>query len=117
MFKIKNVTLIEKDWLELKQKDLPKPIDIIHIQQLPGDDTNKVSAILNTIYPFLQPTSIVLAEYFREDTVKQAYFSWIKNKEMKINYHEYKNSDNLSNGDQWWGGLGAFVLTKKEVVA
>ena len=115
IYKIPNVTLIEKDWLELKKSDFPNPIDIIHIQPVPGIEDNQLMAILNTIYPFLQATSIILAEYHKDDRIKNIYAKWIKAKNLELNYTQMKDSDNLSNADHWWGGLGAYVVTKKDI--
>ena len=78
-------------------------------------EDNQLMAILNTIYPFLQATSIILAEYHKDDRIKNIYAKWIKAKNLELNYTQMKDSDNLSNADHWWGGLGAYVVTKKDI--
>lgn len=110
-----NVKLISKNWLELTKTDIPEPIDIVHIQPDPGIEEKDLRNILDHIYPFLGSTSIVLAELYKLDVVRNAYESWVKDKKLHIDSIHIKDSSNLYDSKFWWGGLGAMVLTKKDI--
>lgn len=114
-YKIDNAKLISKNWIDLKKSDIAEPIDIIHIQPVPGVTEPELTAILNSVYPLIQTTSVVLAELYKENHIRKVYADWIKNKNLNLDSIQTKASDNLSNGDHWWGGLGAMVLTKKDI--
>ncbi len=114
-FGITNVKLIEKDWLELKKSDIPEPVEIVHIQPMPGVTKVQLTAILNTIYPLLAVTSIIVADYTKDDTIRTTYEEWVKAKDFNVDSHVYKDSANLADKRNWWGGLTVMVLTKKDI--
>ena len=83
-YKINNAKLISKNWLDLKKSDIPEPINVIHIQPVPGVTDGELIAILNSIYPLLGVTSIILAELHMEDRIKKLYADWIEAKNMNM---------------------------------
>jgi hypothetical protein len=115
-FNIKNVKVIEKNWVDLKKSDVPLPIDVVHIQPVPGVTEEQLSRILNSIYPLLQTTCIVVAEYYKTEAVRNAYAKWIKNQNLEVFYEQYKDSHGDADGKAWWGGLNVMVINKKDLV-
>jgi hypothetical protein len=109
------VTIIEKNWLDLRKSDIPEPIDVLHLHANPTVTKGDITSYLNTVYPFLQTVSIVIVEQHILDDVKNAVATWCKDKNINIDYKFSKSSDSLNNVDHWGGGIGVYVLTKKDI--
>jgi hypothetical protein len=109
------VTIIEKNFTDLKKSDIPNPVDITHLQPNPAVTKEQLISYLNTIYPLLQVTSVLIMEYHILDHVKEAVISWAEAKRLKIDSKFEKSSDSLSNTSAWYGGLGVYILTKQDI--
>lgn len=109
------VNFIEKNFIDLKKSDIPDLVDIVHLQPNPGVTKEQLTSYLNTIYPLLQTTSILVMEYHILGHVKEAVQEWCKAKKITIDYKHEKSSDSLSNNLAWQGGLGVYILTKQEI--
>lgn len=110
-----NVKLLEKNWVDLKKSDIPEPVDIVHLQTVPGVTKEELTAILNSLYPLLEVTSIFIVELHKLDLIREGVNDWIKAKNIKIDSLQTKDSRSLYDGAAWWGGLGVYVITKQNI--
>lgn len=111
----KQVKIIEKNWLQITKADIPDPVDIVHIHPVPGVLENELLSYLNSIYPLIQTTSILVMELHTIGMVPEVIKKWCASKKVTIDFKYVKDSDSLHNGDNWWGGLGVYILTKQEI--
>lgn len=109
------VIWVEKNFKDLKKSDIPDAIDIVHLQCVPGVSKIDLKAYLNTLYPLLAVTSVIVMEDYMNYITQEVMSEWIAEKKMTLNSLRVKKSDSAANGDHWWGGLGVYVLTKEEI--
>jgi hypothetical protein len=109
------INLIEKNYTDLKKSDIPDPVEIIHLHTIPSVSKKEMISYLNTLYPLVQSTFILIAEHHILPAVKEAIVEWAKDKKLTINSMREKLSDSLSNTQNWGGGIGAYVITKQDI--
>ncbi len=109
------VIWIEKNFKDLKKSDIPDAIDIVHLQPVPGVTKPDLKAYLNTIYPLLAVTFVLVMDDYRNYIVEESLKEWLEEKKMKLDFKHEKKSDSGGNGDHWWAGLGVLIITKSEI--
>lgn len=110
-----NFKLIEKNFLDLNEIDLPYPIDVYLYD---GDHSYEahVKAITN-IKQFLSPLSIILIDDFRSDQnwkrVIDGTMDGFDKSKLNIAYHKHINSYYEIDGRKnFWNGCGIFLCQK-----